>query len=161
MRPASTSSHRPLVALLALALAAGCGGDDDSFDDPDGGGSAADAAVADDCAGETGCNGPCELGNSFGVGRYCTAGGGECAGSKATFCTVDFNPTDLAFCTRPCADDSQCGEDATCRSKDGSGPMGCVPNFCLSPGELDAGSEDGGTGDAGRDGGPAPDAVAG
>jgi hypothetical protein len=162
MRPAATSNRRPRAALLALGLAlalaaTGCGGDDSSgsSDDPDGGGATADAGGAEECVGETGCNGPCELGNSFGVGRYCTAGGGECAGSKAGFCTVDFNPTDLAFCTRPCSDDSQCGEDATCRSEDGSGPMGCVPDFCLDPGELDAGSED-----AGPDGGPAPDAAA-
>ncbi len=131
-----------VVLVLAITLA-GCGGDsDDPGDSSDGAGSDSDAAAgaADACAGDDGCGGPCAPGNSFGVGRHCTVGGGECTGTEAIFCTVNFNPTDLAFCTRPCGDDTQCGEGATCRSEDGTGPMGCVPNACLSPGELDAGS---------------------
>jgi hypothetical protein len=154
------SGRRAAAAALGVALAlAGCGGDSSgSNGGSDGGGSASDAGGAV-CTGDnpddSGCNGPCERGNSFGVGRYCTPGGGECADTQATFCTVDFNPTDLAFCTRPCSDSSQCGEDATCRGDDGGGPMGCVPNFCLTPGELDAAPP---APDAGADAGPGPDA---
>lgn len=91
----------------------------------------------DACAGETGCNGACEPGNSYGVGRHCTKGGGECSGQAAAFCTVDFEDTDESWCTRPCDPEAdivqQCGEDASCRgeSEAGGGPSGCVPQSCL------------------------------
>ena len=112
-----------LVLSAALAvMAMSCGGG---------------SSGASDACTDTGCAGACAPGNSLGVGKACTPGGGECNGSDAPFCTVDFETTDLAFCTRTCADSSQCGEGATCTGQ--GGPMGCVPNECLSPGELDAG----------------------
>lgn len=117
MRPASISSLSLLVVVLALA---GCGGD---------GAASADAG----CEGETGCNGACELGNSWGVGRYCTPGGGECADTPdrlAPFCTADFDDTGFAFCTRPCTGDDQCGENARCASETEGGPSGCFPLIC-------------------------------
>lgn len=90
------------------------------------------------CEGETGCDQPCELGNSFGVGQYCTPGGGECAdtpGRAAPFCTGDYEPDEIWFCTRPCDPDGnvvdQCGEDAICRGEDGGGPTGCFPVICM------------------------------
>jgi hypothetical protein len=113
---------RRAILGLAAALVIGCasdGGDE----------------VPDACAGATGCNGACELGNDFGVGRFCTADGGECVGQAAAFCTVDFNEGADAFCTRPCDPDAdvaaQCGADAICRTENGDGPAGCVPNICL------------------------------
>jgi len=110
-----------LVAVL-IALVAGlaaCGGDDDS------------------CEGGAGCGEPCALGNSFGVGMYCTEGGGECGDTPnrlAPFCTVDFDPSAPAFCTRPCDPDmdvvEMCGEDALCMADSEGGDTGCVPITC-------------------------------
>lgn len=137
MRPDATSTRSwldrlALVAVLAgLALvwsaSTGCGG----------GGADGEPDATAECNGPVGCNGECELGNSWGVGRYCSAGGGECADTPnrlAPFCTLDFEPdAELAMCTRPCQDDSQCGENAICRSETGDdeGSKGCVPMFCL------------------------------
>lgn len=117
-----------LTLFAALALAA-CASDDNG---PAGDG---DGDLTDACAGTTGCNGECEVGNEMGVGRYCTPDGNECRGQLAAFCTVDFNDSADSFCTRPCNPDgdvvAQCGVDAICRTEDGSGPAGCVPNSCL------------------------------
>ncbi len=116
---------RRLPVVLALWFGAACGADP------------AEDGPPDACAGATGCNGECELGNSYGVGRYCTPGGGECAGLAAAFCTVDFEDTTETWCTRPCDPEAdvveQCGEDAVCRGEDqgGGGPSGCVPMICL------------------------------
>ena len=114
------------LALIVAALALGCG--DDS--------SAADAGPPDACVGATGCNGECEVGNAYGVGRFCSEGGGQCQGLPAFACTVDFEDTTEAFCTRPCNPEDdvevQCGQDAVCRGEEigGSGPSGCVPIMC-------------------------------
>ena len=141
-----------LAVAFVLVVASACGGDDDDGEGAevtvDAALSVADAAVptidamppsspdATDpnaCTGDTGCNGECELGNDFVVGRYCTPRGGECANTPnrlAPFCTADSSQTDLWFCTRPCADDSQCGTDAECRGAESGGPKGCFPLFC-------------------------------
>jgi hypothetical protein len=91
----------------------------------------ADALVGDACQGDVGCGGVCEKGNSYGIGHYCSPAGAQCNDTKyAFFCTVDFEETDLWFCTRPCADDSDCAENATCRADDGGGIKGCFPDIC-------------------------------
>ena len=42
----------------------------------------------------TGCTQPGQAGNSLGVGKYCTRGGGQCAQNpSAIFCTVDYVPS--------------------------------------------------------------------
>lgn len=114
---------RNSLLLLALVFAAGaCGGDDDGDSDA--------------CEGGTGCGEPCATGNSFGVGMYCTPGGGECGDTPsqlAPFCTVDFDPEAPAFCTRPCEpgnDLEMCGEDALCMGDEGGGDTGCIPITC-------------------------------
>ena len=107
------------VLLLLLLLLAACGGDDDGA-----------------CEGGAGCGEPCAAGNSFGVGMYCTEGGGECGDTPnrlAPFCTVDFDPDAPAFCTRPCEpgnDLEMCGEDALCTSETEGGDTGCIPITC-------------------------------
>ncbi len=115
---------RALLLFALLAAMAACGGDDDS---------AADAG----CQGGSGCGEPCAAGNSFGVGMYCTEGGGECANTPnrlAPFCTVDFDPEAPAFCTRPCDPEmdvvEMCGEDALCESDTEGGDTGCIPITC-------------------------------
>lgn len=141
MSSARSSSRNRLVAVaFALLGAAGCGG----------GGSAVDAGPADACSGSFGCGDMCNFGNSWGVGRFCTPGGGECAdtpGRMAPYCTVDTDETAPAFCTRPCADETQCGENAACTGDGNTGPKGCVPIACVAD-EPDAGVADGGVTDA-------------
>jgi hypothetical protein len=81
---------------------------------------------------------PCipACGNSVNVGQPCTKGGGECGSfdpSRAWACTVDFvDTTALAFCTRPCVDDTDCGEGAVCLGDpdNPSSDKGCVPVSC-------------------------------
>jgi hypothetical protein len=75
-------------------------------------------------------------GNEQGVGQPCTAGGGECndfIGRGAGFCTVDFSDTNLAYCTRPCSVDEDCGTDSRCVGdpKDPGGDTGCIPASCV------------------------------
>ena len=88
-----------------------------------------------------------KCGNELGVGQPCTKGGGECSDfsfSEAALCTVDFDDTDLAFCTRACAADDQCGTDAFC-AIDPENPMsgaGCMPNSCKD--DEDDNEQDGG-----------------
>ncbi len=113
-----------VAAGMAVMALAACGG-------------GGDAGPPDACAAGAGCGQACATGNSFGVGMYCTVGGGECAdtpGRMAPFCTVDNEPTADAFCTRPCDPNAdpvtQCGVDAVCTNGGGSGPSGCVPVVC-------------------------------
>lgn len=75
-------------------------------------------------------------GNSLGVGRPCSPGGGECVSedfNDATLCVVDFVPdAALNQCTKPCVANDQCGEDAFCQGDpdDPNGPKGCVLIAC-------------------------------
>lgn len=94
------------------------------------------------------CVQPGDKGNSIGVGKYCTPGGGECTGLAAGLCTGDVGPTEW-FCVKiGCQKDSDCAEMATCVTQ--TGGSGCVPNKCLQGGND--GGTDGGE-DAGKDGG--------
>ncbi len=84
-------------------------------------------------------NDPClpKCGNSIGVGMPCTLQGGECNnnGIHALFCTIDHvADADLAMCTGPCVDDTDCGEDAVCQGDpaDPDSPKGCVPAACAT-----------------------------
>src|SRR3989304_4762853 len=112
------------VTAAALAAALACS---DSAGGPD-----AMPLPPDACAGSAGCNGAGGQGDAGGRGRYCTRGGGQCADTpdrRAPFCTADFSETELWFCTRPCDDNTQCGEDALCVQENGSGPSGCFPTI--------------------------------
>ena len=94
---------------------------------------------------------PClpRCGNELGVGQPCTKGGGECSDfsfSEAPLCTVDFDDTDMAFCTRACVSDDQCGTGAYC-AIDPDNPTsgaGCTPLSCKDDDDeepvLDGGS---------------------
>jgi hypothetical protein len=119
----------------------------------------ADSGVAPDagCLGRTGCFGPCEVGNSFGVGRYCTKGGGECGGTPnqlAPYCSADFTARPTGICTRPCEDMSECGEDAVCISgnEDNTGPKGCVLAACVRGPSTDDSDGDASLDGSGADG---------
>jgi hypothetical protein len=98
-------------------------------------------APPDQCVQGAACNNPCDVGNDKGVGRYCTAGGGECGNNAAPiiFCTVDYEPTaDVQYCTGPCSKDSDCGMNAYC-SGSGMGSKGCEPAACGGMPSVDAG----------------------
>ena len=105
-----------LISGFALLVSA-CGSSNDTH---------ADAA----CSGGTSCGQPCDEGNSLGVGKFCTKGGGECAKNETyVFCTADFDATAPdAFCTGPCGSDADCGPEAYC--DDQGGQSGCVPAAC-------------------------------
>jgi hypothetical protein len=85
-------------------------------------------------------NDPCLplCGNERGVGQPCTRLGGECnewlnVSGAAGICTIDFVPdAKLHMCTRPCADDIDCGSDSVCIGdpKDPNSDKGCVPASC-------------------------------
>jgi hypothetical protein len=134
-----------LISIAAIALSTACNHSSSPGTDA----ALADAALADAaCVGtSTGCADRCQLGNDFGVGRHCTKSGGECRDTPnqlAPYCTSDFVGTPVGFCTRPCADDSQCGGNAACiaGNQDGSGPKGCILDICLWH-RRDGGANDG------------------
>jgi hypothetical protein len=79
-------------------------------------------------SGPAACGNPGDQGNSMGVGRYCTAGGGECRGTQSQYCAVDFQQGVPAICSKPCSTNADCGENAICS---GSGlERGCEPTAC-------------------------------
>lgn len=78
--------------------------------------------------------------NVWHVGMPCTNGGGQCkvnadlvgdgsGGLGAVLCTAAFS-SDLAFCTKPCGSQADCGPGASCEGDDKSG-HGCVPSACV------------------------------
>jgi hypothetical protein len=77
------------------------------------------------------CAAPGDTGNDAGVGKFCSAGGGQCVGNGAAgFCLADFVQGDFAnFCTAQCQADADCGTGASCTSS-----KICVPIKCLSDG---------------------------
>lgn len=158
--------RRGLFASALLSLVAACGpsnttdaGDGGSGMDVVGADAAPDTAPADaprEAEAGGGCTTPpmpsdpcvrpCDVGNERGVGRYCTPGGGECAGNRTgiLICTVDVEPSGPAFCTTPCTTDANCGTGAMCVHE--SAGSGCVPLACLG-GDSDGGMGDGAAGD--------------
>ena len=73
--------------------------------------------------------------NDEGIGRPCTAGGGECDDlGFGVVCTVDFEPeADLAMCTKVCFTDGPCGTGASCYGDPDDPGLGngCVPDACI------------------------------
>lgn len=99
--------------------------------------------------GGSACVKPGDAGNSKGVGKYCTAGGNQCAGSSyATVCLADLGQKEN-FCTHlSCANNAECGEKAHCH-KEMAGSA-CVPDACEPPGTGGGGG--GGMGGSGAGG---------
>jgi hypothetical protein len=70
-----------------------------------------------------------DTGNDVGVGKFCTAGGGQCTGNgSASLCIADFSQSAFGnFCTLQCQADAECGTAAVC------GPSKiCVPAKCVA-----------------------------
>lgn len=145
--------HAGAASVLFAGLAGACGSDGgagsgpgakDGGTVPDGG---SDSGPAGD-GGRLSCANPGDVGNSVGIGTYCSPGGGECTGfSLAPLCLADAAPTDGQwFCTRLCRANADCKEDAFCLFTDRG--SACVPTRCRPPDYVDP------TADAGpRDGG--------
>lgn len=116
------------------SLAQGADADPEAGDADLGGGGDSAPAVAS-CPGEAPVSDPCiavDCGNEEDVGKPCTDGGGECAGTGAPFCTVEQADTHLAFCTNFCFGDDECGSNATCVvNPENQFERGCVPDACL------------------------------
>ena len=95
--------------VLAAALAlAGCGGDKTTSTPPP------DMARGPDLA--SACGHPGDVGNSLGVGKFCTTLSDCTSNTKATLCTT-LGSSDEFFCTMLCSSTGaadQCGENARC-----------------------------------------------
>jgi hypothetical protein len=125
--------------VLALLVVAGCG------DDTTTAGPGTDLAVAagPDMQLLSRCGHPGDVGNSLGVGKFCTNTGPDCTGNgKATTCSALFNgqppsPTDTYFCAFQCTMSDPpdvCGENATCLCN-ASNLCACIPTKCVPPGD--------------------------
>ena len=75
-------------------------------------------------------------GNELGIGKYCTAGGGECAAGAASICLADYTTGEFGnFCTMLCQDDSACGTGTVCvGSSPSSSQKACIPAGCVGDG---------------------------
>ena len=93
---------------------------------------------------------PFDLGDSLGVGEYCTTDGGQCDDNpSATTCSALLNGDLIVtsyVCTLVCDETTECGEGASCRCplfKTGGQICGCIQDSCVMPpgseGELGMG----------------------
>lgn len=74
------------------------------------------------------CGSPGDAGNSLGVGKYCTQGGGQCQGLNASICSADIQLNGSGICSKSCNTDADCGTGAVCY-QDTLG-KGCEPISC-------------------------------
>lgn len=126
----------PIIALLVVACSSGSSGGGTGGHTTASGGQGTTSSSSSTHMNVCVMSG--DKGNSIGVGKYCTPGGGECTGGGAGLCTADVGE-DEWFCVKVgCQMDADCAEDATCVMQMGS--SGCVPNKCLSGGS-DAGTD--------------------
>lgn len=86
------------------------------------------------------CGQPCDVGNGYGVGEYCTTEGGQCAdNARATTCSDALNGSLIVtsyMCTLVCDATTDCGPGASCRCpilQTGGQICGCIPDSCQMP----------------------------
>lgn len=89
------------------------------------------------------CGYPCDTGNVYGVGEYCSTAGGECGDNQgATICSDVLNGSigaDSHYCTELCDLGTDCGPDAACQCAkllSGGQICGCTPNACVVPPDV-------------------------
>ena len=122
--------------------AGGGGGNDAAAEDASAADAGGDAGQAADGGSET-CT-P-DQGNDKGIGKKCTAGGGECAADLA--CDIDLDPQGVGMCIKlNCTGDTECGSGATC-CKPSQSPINiciidsCKPADCSFTPDADAGTD--------------------
>lgn len=124
----------PPLAAVVLIVLYGCLGAASTDDDS----SEATASEPTPCRDEPAHpSDPClaGCGNELFVGMACTREGGECSDHQwpeARLCTADHDDGGLAFCTRPCVVDEDCGTGAMCVGEPGHPErgQGCFPIAC-------------------------------
>jgi hypothetical protein len=130
--------------LIFLVFAAACGSSSNNGNG-DMSGAAADlsATAKMDMALLSRCGHPGDVGNSLGVGKFCTNQGPDCTGNgMATLCSALVNgqtpsADDSYFCSFQCAATSPagfCGENAACLCNS-AGSCACIPTSCIPPGD--------------------------
>lgn len=75
----------------------------------------------------TGCGDSGDPGNEDGVGKFCTAGGGQCVGTGSPICSADIQ-AGPGLCSKPCSTNADCGTGAVCLAS--SLGSGCEPVAC-------------------------------
>ncbi len=141
------------VALGCVVVPVACSSSSSGTAGPKDASSGSDVAIIND---PQNCVPPGTPNNAFGVGGYCSPGGGQCAnaGPEAggTICTADFGsivPAHAWFCTDLCEIDAAfaCGDPGPpCISAEGE--LVCVPPTCMAfINALDEGGADGGAPD--------------
>ncbi len=128
-----------------LFFGAACGSSSNSGGDMSGGAAADLSATAKvDMALLSRCGHPGDVGNSLGVGKFCTNQGPDCTGNgMATLCSALVNgqtpsASDSYFCSFECTAASPagyCGENAACLCDPASGACACIPTSCIPPGD--------------------------
>jgi hypothetical protein len=131
------------IVLLTAVAALGCSNSNSASGDA----GASDAGAADCAKIDSACGQPCEMGNSLGVGQFCTglsdctntpqakicSSLGNTGGNPSTFyCTFLCLPADASVPEGGSMLPTDCGEGAACRCEKGSLQCGCVPESCLS-----------------------------
>lgn len=76
----------------------------------------------------TGCGDSGDPGNADGVGKFCTAGGGQCVGTGSPICSADIQAGVPGLCSKPCSTDADCGTGAMCMAS--ALGSGCEPIAC-------------------------------
>ena len=134
---------RSLLVMLVL-VAAACG--DNATNGTGDAGSSGDLSAVTgsaDLAFLSRCGHAGDVGNSVGVGRFCTNQGPDCTmNGKATTCSALFNgstpsPTDSYFCSFQCLmtdPAGSCGDNAECLCAS-SGLCACIPVSCAPQGD--------------------------
>jgi hypothetical protein len=126
--------HRLSASLIAIlaALTAACSSSSSSGSDAGAQDAAADVYSA--------CGHPGDMGNSLGIGKFCSSVA-DCAGTgipticatlgdpSEHFCTAMCTPADAAMPEGGTGFPTNCGEGATCECS--TGGCGCTPNQCL------------------------------
>lgn len=134
---------RSLSIALLLFAAAACGSGSNNSDAAAAAADLSGVAPGADLGLLSRCGHAGDVGNSLGVGKFCTNQGPDCTGnSKAKSCSALFNgqtpmPTDAYFCSFQCQmtdPPGTCGDNAVCLCN-AMNICACIPTSCVPPGD--------------------------